>query len=302
MDFLQVHFPLSGVTTNVLVPPLVSMVISFFTSMGGLSGAFLILPYQMSVLNYTAPSVSGTNLVYNIVAIPSGVYRYFREGRMVWLLTWVLIAGTLPGVFLGYLLRIRYLPDPRAFKVFVGAVLLYVGTRMVRDLVRGRGSRNTGERGGLPSDAVVKLVEASLKTIAYEYGGQRYSFSPPGMLLLALIVGIVGGAYGIGGGAIIAPFCVAIFHLPIHTIAGATLMSTFVTSIAGASFFSLIPASGGVPAMPDWPLGILFGLGGLAGMYFGARAQKYVPQALIKAIVGCMILFLAVSYILQYFL
>jgi uncharacterized membrane protein YfcA len=67
----------------------------------------------MSVLRFTSPSVSATNFVYNIVAIPSGVYRYLKEGRMAWPLTYVVIIGTLPGVFIGYCLRILYLSDPR---------------------------------------------------------------------------------------------------------------------------------------------------------------------------------------------
>jgi len=69
MDFLNVLFPISGVRTNILIPPLVAMFISFFTSMGGVSGAFLLLPFQMSVLKYTSPSVSATNFVFNIVAM-----------------------------------------------------------------------------------------------------------------------------------------------------------------------------------------------------------------------------------------
>jgi uncharacterized membrane protein YfcA len=121
------------------------------------------------------------------------------------------------------------------------------------------------------------------------------------MFILAFVVGIIGGAYGIGGGTIIAPFCVAFFHLPVYTIAGATLMGTFITSVAGALFFSLIPATGGISAMPDWPLGILFGLGGFIGMYLGARAQKFVPQKAIKIIVTSVIVFLSVKYIVQYF-
>ena len=70
-------------------------------AMGGVSGAFLLLPFQMSVLGFTSPAVSSTNFVYNTVAVPSGVYRYFKEGRMAWPLTWVEIVGTLPGVFIG---------------------------------------------------------------------------------------------------------------------------------------------------------------------------------------------------------
>ncbi|MCK7494208.1 MAG: sulfite exporter TauE/SafE family protein [Comamonadaceae bacterium] len=99
--------------------------------MGGVSGAFLLLPFQVSYLNYTSPSVSGTNFIFNIVAIPSGVYRYLKEGRMAWPLTWVVIVGTLPGVFIGYWLRVTYLPDPRTFKFFVGSVLLYIGVRLL---------------------------------------------------------------------------------------------------------------------------------------------------------------------------
>jgi uncharacterized membrane protein YfcA len=64
-------FPVSGVETYAFIPPLIAFVISFFCSMGGVSGAFLLLPFQMSVLNFTSPSVSSTNLIYNIVAIPS---------------------------------------------------------------------------------------------------------------------------------------------------------------------------------------------------------------------------------------
>ena len=324
MDFLHVSFPISGVTTNVLLPPLVSLVISFFTSMGGISGAFLLLPFQMSVLDYTAPSVSGTNHVFNIVAIPSGVYRYIKEGRMAWPLTWVVIVGTLPGVFIGYYLRVLYLPDPKVFKLFVGCVLLYIGIRIFKELIGRKKAQSHDAKAfeekfrakveeikkkqgarvaaGIPAEAVVKTISVSLKNVEYEFWGKRFSFNTVGMFALAFIVGIIGGAYGIGGGAIIAPFCVAFFHLPVYTIAGATLMGTFITSVAGALFFSVIKATNGISPMPDWPLGILFGLGGFMGMYLGARAQKFVPQKFIKVIVGISIMVLAVKYIAQYFL
>ena len=90
-------FPVSGIEVNPIVPFGVAFFVSFFTSMGGVSGAFMLLPFQVSILGYTAPSVSGTNQVFNIVAIPSGVYRYIREKRMLWPLTWAVIIGTLPG-------------------------------------------------------------------------------------------------------------------------------------------------------------------------------------------------------------
>jgi len=51
-------------------------------------------------------------------------------------LTWVVVAGTLPGVFIGAILRVAYLPDPKNFKLFAAGVLLYVGLRMARDLTK----------------------------------------------------------------------------------------------------------------------------------------------------------------------
>ena len=115
---MTMYFSTAGIEVVPWVPPLVAFAISFFTSMGGVSGAFLILPFQMSFLGYVNPSVSATNQLFNIVAIPSGVYRYIREGRMVWPLAWVIIIGTLPGVFIGAFVRIVYLPNPKNFKVF----------------------------------------------------------------------------------------------------------------------------------------------------------------------------------------
>ena len=80
-------FETAGITAPFWLPPLAGFVLAYFCSMVGISGAFLLLPFQMSVLGYVSPSVSATNLVYNLVAIPSGVWRFAKERRMIWPLT-----------------------------------------------------------------------------------------------------------------------------------------------------------------------------------------------------------------------
>ena len=69
-------FPTSGVEVNPLIPLLVAFLVSALTTPAGVSGAFLLLPFQVSVLGFTSPAVSPTNLIYNIIATPGGVYRY----------------------------------------------------------------------------------------------------------------------------------------------------------------------------------------------------------------------------------
>ncbi len=129
------NIDVNGLEVFFLIPPLVSFCISVFTSTGGVSGAFLLLPFQFSVLGFTGPAVSPTNQLYNIVAIPSGVYRYIKEGRMVWPLTWIVVIGTLPGVFIGALIRLNHLADATSFQFFAGLVLLYIGYRLIQPLL-----------------------------------------------------------------------------------------------------------------------------------------------------------------------
>jgi len=100
-------------------------------------------------------------------------------------------------------------------------------------------------------------------------------------------------------GAILAPLCVALLRLPVHTIAGANLLATFVTSIAAVIFYVLLaPHYPDLQVSPDWLLGVLFGVGGFAGMYCGARLQKYVPARIIKLILVACLLFLAGRYLI----
>ena len=317
-------FPVSGVETNPAVPFLVALAVSTFTSMGGISGAFLLLPFQVSVLGFTSPAVSPTNLVYNIVAIPSGVYRYIREGRMNWPLTWVVILGTLPGLVFGALIRVKWLPDPKNFKLFVGCVLLYIGLRLLYDQTPWARRRKakiqefesqvqeklrkvmaaSGPTGGsaLPAAARVRTAAWSWRQVSYEFLGETFSFNAPALLALALAVGLIGGTYGIGGGAIIAPFVAAIFGLPIYTIAGAALMGTFITSVAGvAIYYCLVPFFPGQLVAPDLALGALFGLGGFGGMYLGARLQRFIRATFIRIGLGLVISGLALRYIVGFF-
>lgn len=269
--------------------------------MGGVSGAFALLPFQMSVLNYTTPSVSGTNQLFNIFAIPSGVWRYVKEKRMVWPLTWVVITGTLPGVFIGAWVRLEFLPDAKNFKLFAGALLLYIGIKLFTDILEKKKDVRINQSAGQKADFVITETCFSLRHVEFKFDGQKHSFSVPGVFSLCLIVGIAGGIYGIGGGAIIAPFFITFFHLPVYAVAGAALMGTFVTSIAGVITYQVLASLyPGMSVAPDWYLGFLFGAGGFFGMYLGARCQKHVPVNAIKLILCLCVLFVACKYVYDF--
>jgi len=293
-------FPVSGVEVHPLLPFGAAFAVSFWTSMGGVSGAFLLLPFQVSLLGYTAPSVSATNQVFNIVAIPGGVFRYLREGRMLWPLAWAVIVGTLPGVFIGAWVRIEFLPDPKNFKFFAGLVLLSIGWRLLLDVFGAKAPRKPKKMrsdGRLTTRLVIQ--SSSLRKVVFEFGHDRYEFSPAAVYVICCLVGIAGGIYGIGGGAIVAPFFVAVTGLPVYVVAGAALMGTFITSLAGVLFYHLLaPFYPAASVAPDWRLGALMGLGGVFGIYLGARTQKFVPAKTIKGILCGCVLLVGLKYIL----
>jgi uncharacterized protein len=213
--------------------------------------------------------VSATNLVFNLVAIPGGVWRYAQEKRVDWQLAWVITAGTLPGLLAGWWVRLHWLREPHIFKLFVGVLSLCLAMRLLWPrripVIAGRHSAVGGIR---------KLP----------------------ILVAALVIGVIGGAYGIGGGSIMAPVLLVVFGLQLHAVAGAALFGTLVTSAVGVTVYQFLPAPPGIEARPDWALGILFGLGGAAGMYVGARTQRYVPHRALEIGMGAVLaMVLAIS-------
>ncbi len=236
--------------------------IAVVTTPAGISGAVLLLPFQVTVLATPSPSVTPTNLLYNVVATPGALYRYWRQGQTGGRLALVLIAGTLPGVIAGSVIRVKLLPGPHVFDLVVAAVLIPLGIWLALT--------TPPSRAGEP-DRPVRPIPA------------------PVLAGLAAVVGCVGGIYGIGGGAFLAPVLIGSGRKP-SEVAPATLASTFVTSAAGVITFTILSLHQHISVAPDWPTGIALGAGGLAGGYTGARLQSRMPDVLIRRLVGVLVI------------
>jgi uncharacterized membrane protein YfcA len=243
-------------------------VIAVLATPAGISGAVLLLPFQVSVLGTPSPAVTPTNLLYNVVATPGALYRYWRQGQTGGRLAMVLIAGTLPGVIAGSVIRVELLPGPRVFDLVVAVVLLPLGIWLA--LTR-----------PVPRDEAARPVRV---------------IPVPVLVSLAAAVGCVGGIYGIGGGSILAPILIGTGRRP-SEVAPAALASTFVTSVAGVVTFTILSAHQHGSIAPDWPTGIALGIGGLAGAYTGARLQKRLPDVVIRRVMGVLVIAIGARYL-----
>ena len=285
------YFPTADISISPFLPPLAAFAISFFTSMGGVSGAFLLLPLQVS-LGYDTPSVSATNHLFNVIATPGGVWRYYREGRLLTPLVKCTVLGCLPGVLIGAFIRLEWLADGARFKTFAALILLFLALRLLIGL------RRSGSGQKAPGAAHPILLDSSFWSFRFSFQDREYACDLRAFFLLTLLIGLAGGIYGIGGGSILAPLLAAGFRLPVHVTAGPTLLCTFATSAGGVLIYLLLaPLYPGLTVIPDWTLGLLFGLGGLAGMYAGARCQKYIPARPIRLLLAIVILGTAAGWL-----
>ncbi|GAA0983089.1 sulfite exporter TauE/SafE family protein [Acrocarpospora macrocephala] len=244
------------------------LLIAMFTTPVGVSGAVFLLPVQLSVLGVPSPAITPTNLLFNVVSGPGALMRYRRNGSLVSPLTRQLIVGTLPGVVIGAIIRVFVVPGPQVFRILVAAFLLPLGVWLcVRTL---RPERHRPAR------------EVRTRTIS----------------LLALVVGVIGGVYGIGGGSILGPILVG-WGMPVGYVAPAALASTFLTSIVGALAYAVLALTTSGDIAPEWLLGLVCGFGGLIGGYLGARLQPHLPETGLRLLLSALAIAVALLYVLQ---
>ncbi len=243
-----------------------SFAIATIATPAGVSGAVLLLPFQVGVLGTPSPAVTPTNLLYNVVATPGALYRYRRQHQTGSRLTAVLLIGTVPGVVAGSIIRVLLLPGDRVFELVIAAVLIPLGGRL---LLRRQSRPRVGLRPGLLAGPLLAAIAAG--------------------------VGCVGGIYGIGGGSILAPLLIGSGQSP-SEVAPATLTATLVTSVAGVATFLVLSTSHHGPVAPDWGVGVALGTGGVVGSYTGARLQPHLPELVIRRLLAVLVLAVGVRY------
>jgi len=250
-----------------LVALLAGFLVAVVTTPVGVSGAVFLLPVQLSVLGVPNPQLTPTNLVFNVVSGPGGLLRYARRRQLDRSLALQLIAGSVPGVVLGALLRVYVVADPQVFRLLAVVVLV-------------------------PSGLLILRPPAP--------GSLHRSLQPRTVVALAFAVGTVGGIYGIGGGSVLGPILVGT-GMAVSRAAPAALASTWVTSIVGVATYAVISSYAEGSIAPDWSLGLAAGIGGLAGGWVGASVQPRIPEAGLRRLLGVLALVLAGWYLLQSF-
>lgn len=253
--------------TTILLGFAAGLLVATITTPVGVSGAVFLLPVQLDVLHTPNPAVTPTNLLFNVIATPGALARYRRQNQLTGPLTRLLVAGALPGVILGAIIRVHLVPGASLFRLLLGLFLLPLGLWLCARTLR---------------------------------HPRRHPTPPPPRTItaLALLVGLVGGIYGIGGGSVLSPILVG-RGMPVPTVAPAALASTLATSIVGAITYALLALTTAGSIAPHWAVGLASGLGGLGGAYLGARLQRHIPHVGLRLLLGGLAVALGAVYLTQ---
>lgn len=284
---------------EIVVAMLAGFAIAVVTTPVGVSGAVFLLPVQVSILGVPSPAVTPTNLLFNVISVPGALARYRRQGTLRSDLTARLVAGTLPGVVVGAVVRVFVVPDGAVFRLLIALLLLPIGTwLLIRALTGGPAPRGSDLLSGASrSDSGTDRNRVRRGGRSRQDRNRRRAPSRAAALVLfGLAAGFVGGVYGIGGGSILAPVLVGLgYALP--KVAPAALVSTFLTSVAGVAAYIAIAAAGHGAAAPHWGIAFGCGLGGLAGGFVGAGLQRRIPARALTAGLGAVAVAVALAYL-----
>ncbi|HSJ74288.1 MAG TPA: sulfite exporter TauE/SafE family protein [Miltoncostaeaceae bacterium] len=109
---------------------------------------------------------------------------------------------------------------------------------------------------------------------------------------LGLAVGVLTGLFGVGGGFLVVPALVLLLGLPVRIAIGTSLLVIAITALAGL---------GGhlVAGEVSWPLTLVFGAAGAAGVWAGARFGGRLASTTLARAFSAMLVVVALALLAE---
>jgi uncharacterized membrane protein YfcA len=111
-------------------------------------------------------------------------------------------------------------------------------------------------------------------------------------IVLGLMVGVLSGIVGIGGGIMIVPGLVYLFHMSQHKAQG-TSIAALLAPVGALAFWEYYKA-GNV----DIKVALLLALGFLVGGYFGGLWAQHLPELALRRVFGTLLVIIGIRLLL----
>lgn len=292
-------FPLAGVRVPIWHLVWMGAWTGYTMALVGQASGVVALPYSMSVLQFVNAHVTPTMQLLSLLNPIGALLGFRRSGQ--WnldLAKWVCLGGALGGL-LGPFLRATVLSEPRPFQFLVGLMLAFVGLHLLHETWARPRAAAPGASGGAHR---VETVAARRGRTAIRYGEGSWSLSNSALFLSGAGVGVISSALGVGGGFLLVPISTVFFRLPMYVLVAATIPYVIVLSAVGLfTYAAVMPMIGAAAIHPEWAWGLFAAAGGSLGAWCAAKTQRWVPEHLLKLMLGGVTGAVGILYVINFF-
>ncbi|MGB2800415.1 MAG: sulfite exporter TauE/SafE family protein [Dehalococcoidia bacterium] len=116
----------------------------------------------------------------------------------------------------------------------------------------------------------------------------------PISILIGAVAGMQAGLTGVGGGVFLVPLMVGLLGVAQHQAHGTSLTVIFPIAVVGAITYAFL---GYIPGDIDWVLIPALAIGGVAGVFVGAKLMTRVPARQLRWIFSAFMLVLGIYMI-----
>jgi uncharacterized protein len=224
----------------------------------GIGGGSLMTPLLILVIGVNPVVAIGTDLAYGAVTKTVGGWRHLRKGTVDLGVSKWLAFGSVPGALTGVALLERLDLDVTVVLGLVAVALLIVSiVVLVRSVLS-----------IAPREQVQVLLDGRTKATAVVVGA---------------VLGLVLGLTSVGSGALIGPALILLFRLtPVRVVGTDVFHAAILLWAAGLAHW--------VGGNVDFGLMGMILLGSIPGVWVGTALCSRVPVALLRPLLGCVLL------------
>ena len=232
-------------------------------SLVGLGGGIIIVPSLLFLGSYTnlLPSLTpqlavGTSIVILIVTGLSSTLAYIKQKKVDYRAGIIFFIGSGPGAYVGALIN-KYV-ELDVFYVCFGVFIILISVLL----------------------SVTKYLKPSQREfgrvhIYEDENGEKHTYQFQGVMavIIAFVVGIFSGLFGIGGGSLMVPTMLVLFRFPPSVAVATSMFMVFLSSIVGSVAHIQL---GNVEWL--WVLALIPGawIGGKLGAYLNRQLKDQI--------------------------
>lgn len=252
-------------------------------SLVGLGGGIVIVPALLFLgatgfLNEATPQIAaGTSLLVIIFTGLSSSIAYYKQKKVDIKTGLILFIGGGPGGIVGAWVNKQLNADH--FSMWFGLFMIFISFVLIfKDKIPPL--KRKGKRG---------IWRTFTDPDGEEY---TYGFQPVIAIPIAFVVGFLGGLLGIGGGALMVPSLILLFHFPAHIAVATSMLLLFFTSLTSSITHIWL---GNIV----WLYALALIPGAWLGGTLGAKINQKLPSKTIVIILRIVLIIVGVRLIIN---